>query len=229
VAIIYRTFLLLVVAGISIFSVLKHIEKRDRDMRVQDLSDCFQPREFAPGQPPQAVRTHFYQAIAHLHQAQLAERSLGWWRNKEITLDWYVREALKNADVGSEEASLIGTALQNAYYELQRHGTLAFTEGREQLSRGREPTATEGLFAGDPLVIGYLVSPVVLPQLGNHPANFILQPATAWALQQDVPDVSAIGHARRFESAGILPASAVQELREKVNPAPRATVGKKND
>lgn len=228
-AIFYRTFLLLVVAGISIFSVLKHNEKRDRTMRVQDLSDCFEPREFAPGQPLPPVRTRFYQAILHLHQALLAERSLGWWRDKEITLDWYVREALQNADVTSEEASLIGTALQNAYFELQRHGTLAMTEGREQLARGREPVATEGLFAGDPLVIGYLVSPVVLPQLGNHPANFILQPATAWALQQDVPDESAIGHARRFQSAGILPESVVQQLREKVNPAPHATVGKKND
>jgi|GEM_PF-1827316 len=229
VATFYRIFLGLLVAGITWFSILKHVEQRDRTIRVEDLRQCFQRREFAPTQPPQRVRENFFRAIARLHEAQIAERSLGWWRNQEVNTDWYVHEALNEAGGSRDEAHLIGTALQNAYHEVRRQGTLALTEGRARLSSGREPISTEGLFAGDPLVIGHRISPVIVPELRNHPANFVLQPSTAWALQQDVLDSSIVGLARQFQNAGLLPAEVVERLREQLNRQQDVPPAEKND
>jgi len=229
VAFIYRSFLILIVVAITWVSILKHTESRDRTIRVQDLQDCFQRREFAPTQPPAAVQAHFLQTLVRLHEADQIERSLGWWRNKEISLHWYIQEALKSLEASPEENSLIGQALQNAYFELQKHDALALAESREELKRGRLPKCTEGLFAGDPLVIGFLVSPVIVPQVRNHPANFVLQPATVWALQQDVPDPSSLGLVRQFKAAGIVPEAVLKDLTERLAPPPNPAAAKKND
>ena len=228
-AFLYRTFFVLVLAAITWFSYLKHIEGRDRATRVQDLRDCFERRDFSPGQPSTQAQTRFLQAVARLHEAQLAERSLGWWKTKDISLNWYIDEGLKGLDASKEEMSLIGRALQNAYFELQRQDALALSESRDQLKEGKIPKATEGLFAGDPLVIGYQLSPVVLPQLRNHPGNFVIQPAPVWALQQDLVETSQLGAVREFVTAGVLPESAFTELRNLLIPPTPASTAQKND
>lgn len=217
------------VAAITWFSYIKHVEDRDRTIRVQDLRDCFERRDFTPGQPPKEVQTHFLQAVARLHEAQLAERALGWWKNKEISLNWYIDEGLKELDASKEEKALIGRALQQAYFELQRQDALALSESREQLKSGRIPKATQGLFAGDSLVIGSQLSPVVLPQLRNHPGNFVIQPAPVWALQQDLIETVQLGAVREFVTAGVLPESAYTELRHRLIPPAPASATQKND
>lgn len=228
-AFLYRTVLILLIAGISWFSYVKHVETREREVRLQDLRECFQRREFAPTQPPQAVHTRFLQALVRLHEAQQAERSLGWWRNKEISLNWYIDESLKELEASPDEASLIARALQNAYFELQRQDALALAESRERLKLGQPPVCTEGIFAGDPLVIGFQLSPVVLPHLRNHPANFVLQPATVWALQQDVIEAPTLGLVRQFHSAGLVPDDVFKDLTERLAPRPATSTAKKND
>jgi len=229
VAFIYRTFLVLVVVTISWFSYQKHVESRDRSIRVQDLRDCFQRREFAPTQPPAAVQAHFFQALVRLHEAMLAERSLGWWRNKEINLDWYIHEGLAELEANPEEASLIGRALQAAYYDLQRNDVLALSDSRESLLRGRPPHATHGIFDGDPLVIGFQISPVIIPHLRNHPANFVLQPAPVWALQQDIIDAGNLGLVRQFHNAGLIPDPLFQALNNQFRRPSTAQNADKND
>lgn len=228
-AFLYRTVFILVVAGITWFSYLKHTEGRDRAIRVQDLRDCFDRRDFAPGQPSKQVQTRFLHAVARLHEAQLAERSLGWWKTNDISLNWYIDEGLKGLEASKEELSLIGRALQNAYFELQRQDALALSESRDHLKAGKLPLATQGLFAGDPFLIGNLLSPVVLPQLRNHPGNFILQPAPVWALQQDLIETSQLGTVREFVTAGVLPESAFTELRNQLIPPTPASTAQKND
>jgi hypothetical protein len=230
VAFFYRSILILVVAGITWFSYQKHTEARDRATRVQDLLDCFHRRELAPAQPPQEVQRHFMQALVRLHECQQAERSLGWWKSKEISLNWYIDEGLKSLEAGPEESQLIGRALQNAYFELQRHDALALAESRERLKQGHPPLCTVGPFAGDPLLIGFQLSPAVLPQLRNHPANFIFQPATVWALQQDVIEPSNLGLVKQFYAAGLISEPVFQELIERVSPPrPTPSTAKKND
>ena len=229
VVFIYRSFLILLVAGITWFSYLKHVEARDRKTRVQDLAECFQRREFASTQPPPAVQTHFWQALAYLDEAQRAERSLGWWRKKDISVNWYLNEALKGLEATDGEASLISRALENAYFEVQRHGVLVSQEGRDQLKQGQPPDTTVGLFSGDPLVIGFLVSPVLVPQLRNHPGNFVLQSATVFALQQDVPDSSTLNLARQFYSAGLVPTPVIEEMTRKLAPPRDPEPEEKND
>jgi hypothetical protein len=229
VAFFYRSIFVLVVAAITWFSYVKHIEGRDRTTRVQDLRDCFERRDFSPGQPSKAVQTGFLQAVARLHEAQMAERSLGWWKTKDISLNWYIDEGLKELEASQEESSLIGRALQNAYFELQRQDALALSESREKLKTGTIPQATEGLFAGEALVIGYQLSPVVLPQLRNHPGNFVIQPATVWALQQDLIETSALSAVREFVTAGVLPESAYTTLRNQLIPPTPASTAQKND
>lgn len=228
-AFLYRSFLIAFVVGISWFSWLKHTEKRDRTIRIQDLRECFQRREFAPNQPPEPVRTHFLQALVKLHESQQAERSLGWWRTKDVSSDWYVHEALQGLDATDSEISLIGLALQNAYFELQRQDALALQESRDLLRRGQPPLCTRGLFAGDTLVIGYQLSPVVIPDLRNHPANFILQPATVWALQQDVLESSNLALIRQWHRAGLLSDAVLADLTTMLSPAPKSDTAQKND
>jgi len=229
VAFIFRSFLLVVVVAITWFSYLKHVESRDRALRVQDLRDCFQRREFASSQPPQAVQNHFWQALVRLYEAQQAERSLGWWRNKEIGLGWYVEEALKDLEASPGEASLIGSALQTAYFELLRHDALALAESRDHLLRGRAPLCADGIFAGEPLVIGFQLSPVVIPHLRNHPGNFVLQPATVWALQQDIVESANLSLVRRFRSAGLVPEHVVTTLTKELLAVPLPKTAEKND
>lgn len=226
---IYRSFLILLVAGIAWFSFLKHVEARDRQTRVQDLAECFQRREFDHHQPPEAVQGHFWRALASLHEFQQAERDLGWWRKQDISVNWYITEALRGLGTNDEEASLISRALENAHFELQRHGILANEESREKLKRGQPPIASEGLFSGDPLVIGYLLSPVLVPDARNHPGNFVLQPATVFALQQDVPDSSTLNMTHQFHTAGVVPAAVLEEITRKLTPDRASDPEAKND
>lgn len=228
-AFLYRSFLVLVIAAITWYSYLKHIEGRDRAARVQEIQDCLERRAFAPGQPPRLAQTQFLKTLVRLHEADLAERSLGWWKTKDISLSWYLEEGLKTLEASPEEAALISRALQNAAVELQRHDAFALSENRELLEKGELPKATDGLFAGDPLVIGFQLSPVVLPALRNHPGNFLIQPATVWALQQDLIEPSQLAAVREFVAAGILPESAHTELREQLIPATPASTAQKND
>jgi hypothetical protein len=229
VALIYRTILVLMVAGIVWFSMHKHAEERDRSVRVQNLRECFERREFAAQAAPQRVRTHFFTALVRLDEALKAERVLGWLRHQEISVDWYVNQALEGSAGSSEEASMIGTALQNAYHEVRRHDILALPAERDRLLSGSEPTATAGLFAGDPLVFGYRVSPVIVPELRNHPANFILQPQTAWAMQQDIVDSSTVSIVRQFHTAGILSKPVFDRFLADYGPRQNQAVTTKND
>lgn len=226
---IYRTFLILLVAGLAWFFYQKHAERTARDLRVQDLRDCFERREFSAALPPKDVETHFLQALVKLHESQLAERSLGWWKTKDRGLSWYIDEALKALEASKEETSLIARSLQNAYNELQNQDALALKENRELLTKGKLPAATLGHFAGDPLTIGFLVSPAIVPKLRNHPANFIIQPTTVWALQQDVIDSNSLGAVREFANAGIVPEATFKELRDQVSPPSSPRAAEKND
>ena len=120
------------VAGIVWFSMHKHAEERDRSVRVQNLRECFERREFTAQAAPQRVRTHFFTALVRLDEALKAERVLGWLRHQEISVDWYVNQALEETADSSEEASMIGTALQNAYHEVRRHEILALPAERDR-------------------------------------------------------------------------------------------------
>jgi len=226
---IYRTFLILVVAGLAWFFYQKHTERTERDLRVQDLRDCFEPREFAASRPPADVQTHFLQALVRLHESQLAERSLGWWKTKDRGRTWYIDEGLKALDTGKAETELLSRALENAYIELQRQDALALQENRDLLAKGKLPAATQGLFAGDPLTIGFLISPAIVPELRNHPGNFIIQPATVWALQQDVIDSNSLGTLREFVNAGLVPETTLKALRDQISPPSPASTAEKND
>ena len=226
---IYRTFLILVVAGLAWFFYQKHVERTQRDLRVQDLRDCFERREFAANRSPKDVQTHFLRALVLLHEAQLAERSLGWWKTKDKSSGWYIEEGLKSLDAGREEIDLISRSLQNAYNDLKNHDGFALEENRERLAKGILPAATQGLFAGDPLTFGFLVSPAILPELRNHPGNFIIQPTTVWALQQDVIDSTGLGTVREFVNAGLIPETTFKGLRDVVSPPSPARTAEKND
>ena len=85
------------VAGIVWFSMHKHAEERDRSVRVQNLRECFERREFASQAAPQRVRTHFFTALVRLDDALKAERVLGWLRHQELSVDWYVNQALEGS------------------------------------------------------------------------------------------------------------------------------------
>ncbi len=226
---IYRTFLIGLLGAIVWYSYVKHIESRDRSVRVQDLRDCFERRSFAPGVPPQNVQKSFMQALVRLHESMLSERTLGWWRNKEITLEWYLEAAIAGLEANDTEASLIRRALQQAYYELQRQDQLEDYDLREKIRGGKPPVCTQGNFVGDALVVGFHVSPVIVPQLRNHPGNFVLQPATVWALQQDIVEKTDFGMIREFHNAGLLPNDFVEALTEQHFPKKRQSGDEKND
>ncbi|MFN0126374.1 MAG: hypothetical protein ACKV19_06790 [Verrucomicrobiales bacterium] len=171
----------------------------------------------------------FMQALVRLYESLDAERTLGWWRNKEISLDWYLEEAVKELDTNEKEASLIRRALQQAYFELQRHRQLVEPEQREAILNGKPPVCTQGNFVGEPLRIGYQLSPVMIPQLRNHPGNFVLQPATPWALQQDIVEQANFGVIRQFHAAGVLPDDVLADLSAKYLPKPPPPRAEKND
>jgi len=229
VAFLYRSFFILLVGAIAWYSYLKHVEGEDRSVRVREIQECFERRAFAPGQPSRLAQSQFLKALVRLHEADLAERSLGWWKTKDISQSWYLDEGLKALESSPEETALISRALQNAAVELQRHDAFALSENRAQLEKGLLPKAAEGLFAGEPLVIGFQLSPVVLPQLRNHPGNFVIQPAPVWALQQDLIEPSQLAAVREFVTAGILPESAHTELRQQLIPGSPASTAQKND
>lgn len=195
---------LLAIAAIVYVSWWVKDMEDSRASRVAALAECFDRKDFAPGSPRQASRSAFLRAIAVLHKNLALEPDETWYNNFRADVHWYLDHATAHLEIGDTERTLIQNAILRAYYDARQYGVLSTREGRQALAVGDAPQVVHGLFTGETLRIGYRLSPVLVPEVINHPANFLLQPALAWGLQQDRLDQEGMTAAQEFQRAGIL-------------------------
>lgn len=200
----WKILVAVVVAAIVWFSWQRSQEESARALRVRALAECFHSADFEPRSPLENVQSNFFRALAQLHQNVLEEPPPGFWRQTKPDASWYLDEALASLEVPNPERILIKTGMMNGYDDARAAGAFEQSAGREAMAAGREPPITKGSFAGEPLRIGWRVSPVLVPEIVNHPANFKLMPALAWGLQQERMDDTSAASAHELFKAGIL-------------------------
>lgn len=199
--------------GLLTLAAIVYVSWRIKDMedsraqRVAALADCFNRPDFSPKSPRRAARSSFLRALSTLHKNLAQEPEETWYNNFRADAQWYLDQATAHLEINDTERTLIHNAILHAYSDARQFGVLSTSDGRQALAAGDEPRIPGGMFTGEPLRIGYRLSPVLAPEVINHPANFVLQPALAWGLQQDRLDQAGISAAQEFQRAGILSAS----------------------
>ena len=200
----WKILLAVVVVAIIWFSWQKAQEESERGRRVRALADCFNQADYKPRSPRENVRANFFKALAQLHQNVADEPAADFLHRGKHDTTWYLDEALDPIPLPDPERLLLKNAIVNGYADARAAGAFDQAAGREAMAAGREPIITKGSFAGEPLRIGWRVSPVLIPEIINHPANFKLMPAVAWGLQQERIDDASVSAARELHQAGIL-------------------------
>lgn len=201
---IFQFLALLSVAALIYISYAKKEETDARALRVKELAECFHREDFHRHASPKTVQKAFLRAIYLLHQNVKEEPPPRMWQDVRPDVHWYLDEALKDFPAPDNELSLIKSSLLNALSDAQRLGLLSDPVSRDQLAKGELPLIASGPFEGEPLRIGWHISPVLIPEVVNHMANFVLQPALAWGVQQDRMDDTSFATAKRFYAAGVL-------------------------
>jgi hypothetical protein len=219
----WKILLAVLVAAVVWYSWQKSRIENDRALRVRVLAGYFNRDEFKQRGKREAVQSSFLKILGQVHQNVAEEPPPGFMNRTPRDASWYLDEALATLELPDQERQLLKSNLLNSYADARTAGAFDQSEGREALAAGREPVITRGTFAGEVLRIGWRVSPVIVPEIVNHPANFKLTPAVAWSLQQETINDASFGAARELFNGGVL-STAGWEVVEKAHRA-----SKKND
>jgi hypothetical protein len=200
----WKILFAVVLAAIVWYSWKKSRIETDRALRVRMLAGYVNRDEFKQRAQPDTVQASFFKILAQMHQNAADEPPPGFMNRTPHDAAWYLDEALRSLDFPEPERLLLKSNFLNSYSDARLAGAFDQSDSREALAAGRGPTISRGTFAGEPLRVGWRVSPVLVPELLNHPANFKLMPGIAWSLQQERIDDASYGAAREIFGGGVL-------------------------
>ncbi len=176
----------------------------DMQRRVTAVAEQLDPELWDYRRTPRQSSAAFLRAIVTVHQATQPNRARVFFGSRTQKAEWFIDAALEKRQTTPMAKQLVRSALLEAIDDCDEWGILDSTTGNAALERGDEPEIVAGAFSGLKAKVGWHVSPVVAPEVINHPANFTLQPEPVWAVQQDRLDGESFQHAQGLHGANIL-------------------------
>jgi hypothetical protein len=139
----------------------------------------------------------------------------------EIGRDGYplpdnLRSGVALAGAGANEAAAIVEALMDNYQRALDLGVFGDPANILRMERGERPVAAAAGWEGEPLTVGYKISPLLGPELGSAIPNMVVMPEAARNLQTDLcpPDAELL--VNQWLAAGLISAECVNAVRQKV-------------
>jgi hypothetical protein len=193
-------------------------EKRNSDhqqrSRVRQLAALLKREDFQVNTPPEVMQQNFFKLLAMLHVLDRPERGHFLAFSQPRDTRWYLDEAAALNEFDEAEARLIADSIQEAMAECATTGVFEDPGNLEVMEQGKPATLVKGPFAGEKFRIGFRVTPVAAAEVLNHPANFVLLPATVWALQPDKLGQTSMSFVHDLRDAHLLEPAAVRRIDE---------------
>ena len=176
---INKILLLIIAAGGLFYWWSKQQSTGEYDRQVGALASTLDRRFVTSGTPAPQAEAMFLRAMVIFsdYRILLARGRI------RIGEEAYLKDVLSAAGYTSErEVALIAKSLQANLTLCQQMKIIPEAEGTQALLTGQAPLIRAGSFKGDTLTISRQVSAALAPDLANHPANYMLVPASAAAL-----------------------------------------------
>ncbi|MCB1210156.1 MAG: hypothetical protein KDK97_12550 [Verrucomicrobiales bacterium] len=149
----------------------------------------------------------FYQILYQSHTAK-----------EEVTdLGAMLREAATIAGATANEAGAIATSIEQNLAMARQLGVFEDITNLLRMERGEPPIAKAAGWEGEPLAIGHLIPPVLVPSLVRSLPNMVLEPQIVRDFQGDEITPEMLPTVRQFQGNRLIAPETAAALSAKAN------------
>lgn len=212
---INKILLLVIAAGGLFYWWSKQQSSAEYDRQVGALASTLDRRYLSPGTPAPQAEAMFLRALVIFSDY----RNLVTRGRIRVGEDVYLKDSLNTAGYFSEnESALVARTLRENLTLCQQMKVIGEGEGNQALLTGQAPIIRAGSFKGDTLVVGRRLSPVLAPDLANHPGNYALIPSHSAALIWPFTLSDAtLRAAEEFKSLSLLDPKTALDLKQRAD------------